>query len=46
VVVEEFSSTRAQERKDVLEVGRGARRSAKCGGIERASPRGEENDAR
>jgi hypothetical protein len=46
VVVEEFSSARAQERKDVLEVRRGARRSAKCRRIERASPRGEEEDAR
>jgi hypothetical protein len=46
VVVEEFASARAQERKDVLEVRRGARRSAKCRRIERASPRGEEEDAR
>ena len=30
----------------MLEVGRGARRSAKGRGIERASPRGEESDAR
>jgi hypothetical protein len=46
VVVEEFPSARAQERKDVLEVRRGARRSAECRWIERASPRGEEEDAR
>ena len=46
VVVEEFPSARAQERKDVLEVRRGARRSAECRRIERASPRGEEDDAR
>jgi hypothetical protein len=46
VVVEEFPSARAQERKDVLEVRRGARCSAKCRGIERASPRGEEDDSR
>ena len=30
----------------MLEVGRGARRSAECRRIERASPRGEEEDAR
>jgi hypothetical protein len=46
VVVEEFPSARAQERKDVLEVRCGARRSAKCRRIERASPQGEEEDAR
>jgi hypothetical protein len=46
VVVEEFPSTRAQERKNVLEVGRGGRGSAKCRRIERASPRCEEEDAR
>ena len=45
VVVEEFPSTRAQEREDVLEVGRGARCSAKCRRIERAASRGEEEDA-
>jgi hypothetical protein len=44
--VEEFPTARAQERKDVLEVGRGARCSAECRGIERASSRGEEEDAR
>ena len=46
VVVEEFPSAWAQEWKDVLEVGRGARRSAKCCRIERSSPCGEEKDAR
>jgi hypothetical protein len=46
VVMEEFPSPRAQDRKDVLEVRRGARRSAKCRWIERAPPRGEEEDAR
>jgi hypothetical protein len=45
VVVEEFPSTRAQEREDVLEVGGGARYSAECRRIERASSRGEEEDA-
>jgi hypothetical protein len=44
VVVEEFSAARAQEGKDVLEVGRGARCGAKCRWIERASPRDEEED--
>jgi hypothetical protein len=33
-------------RKDVLQVGGGAGRSAKCRGIEWASPHGEEDDAR
>jgi hypothetical protein len=42
VVVEEFPSTRAQAREDVLEVGRGARCSAKCRRIERAASCGEE----
>ena len=46
LVVEEFPSTRAQDGEDVLEVGRGARRSAKCCRIERSSPCGEEKDAR
>jgi hypothetical protein len=46
VLVEEFPSTRAQERKDVLEIRRGARCSAKCGRIEQASPQREEEDAR
>ena len=46
VVVEEFPSARAQEGKDVLEVGRGARGSAECRRIERASPSSEEEDAR
>jgi hypothetical protein len=36
---------RAQERKHVLEVRRGARCSAKCRRIERASPRGEQEDS-
>jgi hypothetical protein len=45
VVVEEFPSTRAQEREDVLEVGRGARCSAKCRRVERAASRSEEEDA-
>ena len=46
VVVEEFPSAGAQERKDVLEVRRGARCSTKCRRIERAPPHGEEDDAR
>ena len=46
VVVEEFPSARAQERKDVLEVRHGARCSAQCRRIERASSRGKEQDAR
>ena len=46
MVVEELPSARAKGRKDVLEVRRGARRSAECRRIERASPRGEEEDAR
>jgi hypothetical protein len=45
VLVEEFPSSRAQERKDVLEVRCGARGSAECRRIEGASPRGEESDA-
>jgi hypothetical protein len=45
VVVEEFPSTRAQEREDVLEVGGGARCSAECRGVERAASHGEEEDA-
>jgi hypothetical protein len=45
LVVEEFSSAGAQERKDVLEVRRGTRRSAECGRIERSSPHGEQEDA-
>jgi hypothetical protein len=44
-VVEEFSSARAHEGEDVLEVGRGARGAAERRWIERASPRGEEEDA-
>jgi hypothetical protein len=43
-VVEEFPSTRTQEREDVLEVGRGARHGAKCRRVERAASRGEETD--
>ena len=46
VFVEEFSSAWAQEWKNVLKVGRGTRRSAKCCWIERSSPCGEEKDAR
>ena len=45
LVVEEFPSVGAQERKDVLEVRRGTRRSAKCRRIERSSPHGEQEDA-
>ena len=45
MVVEELPSTRAQEREDVLEVGRGARCSAKCRRVEQAPSRGEEEDA-
>ena len=43
--VEEFPSTRAQEREHVLEVGRGARCSAKRRRIERAASHSEEEDA-
>lgn len=46
VVVEEFPSARAEERKDVLEVRRGARRGAECRRIERASPCGKKEDPR
>jgi hypothetical protein len=46
VVVEEFPAARAQERKDVLEVRRGARCSSECRRIEWASSRGEKEDAR
>lgn len=47
VIVEELpSTTRTQEREDVLEVGRGARCSAKCRRVERAASRSEEEDAR
>ena len=45
VVVEEFPSTRAQEREDVLEVGRGARCSPKCRGVKRAPSGSEEEDS-
>jgi hypothetical protein len=45
-VVEELPSARAQEREHVLEVRGGARRGAKRRRIERASPRGEEQEAR
>jgi hypothetical protein len=44
--VEEFPFARAEERKDVLEVRRRARRGAECRRIERASPRGKKEDAR
>jgi hypothetical protein len=46
VVVEQLPSARAQERKDVLEVRRGAGCGANCRRIEWASPRGKEEDAR
>jgi hypothetical protein len=46
IEVEKFPSARAQEGKDVLEVRRGARRSAKCRRIERSSPRREKENAR
>ena len=45
MIVEEFPSTRAQEREDVLEVGRGARCSAKSRRVERAASCSEEEDA-
>ena len=45
-VVKELPSARAQEWQDVLEVRGGTRHGAKCRRIERASPRGEEEDAR
>ena len=45
MVVEELPSARAEKRKDVLEVRRGARGSAKCGRIEQSSPHGEQEDA-
>ena len=45
-VVKELPSARAQEREDVLEVRSGARRGAKRRRIERASPPGEEQEAR
>lgn len=45
-VVEELPSARAQEGEDVLEIRGGARRGAKRRRIERASPRGEEEEAR
>jgi len=44
-VVKELPSTRTQEGEDVLEIGGGARRRAEGRRIERASPRGEEDDA-
>jgi hypothetical protein len=44
--VEELPPARAQEREDVLEVRGGARRRAKRRRIERASPRGEEQETR
>jgi hypothetical protein len=46
LVVEEFPSPRAEEKKNVLEVRRGARGSAKCRWIERSSPHGKEDGAR
>ena len=44
--VEEFGAARAQEREDVLEVGCGARRGAEGRRIDRATARGEEDEAR
>jgi hypothetical protein len=44
--VEELAAARAQERQDVLEVGCGARRGAERRRIERATARGEEDEAR
>jgi len=44
-IVKELSSARTQEREDVLEVRGGTRHRAKRRRIERASPRGEEDDA-
>ena len=44
--VEEFAAARAQERQDVFEVGCGARRGAERRRIERATARGEEDEAR
>jgi hypothetical protein len=43
--VEERSSARAQEWEDVFEVRGGARCGAKCRWIERASSRGEKEEA-
>ena len=43
--VEDLPSARAQERKNVLEVRGGACRGAKRRRIERASPRGEKEEA-
>jgi len=45
-VVEELAAARAQEREDVLEVRGGARRGTERRRIERAAPRGEEDEAR
>jgi hypothetical protein len=45
-IVKELPSGRTQEGEDVLEVRGGARGGAKRRRIERASPRGEEDDAR
>jgi hypothetical protein len=44
-VVEELPAAQTQEGEDVLEVGGGTRRGAKCRRIEWASPRGEQKDA-
>jgi hypothetical protein len=46
LVVEELPSARAQERKDVLEIGRRARCSAKGRRVEWAASRSEEENAR
>jgi hypothetical protein len=43
--VEELAATRAQERQDVLKVRCGARPGAERCGIERATARGEEDEA-
>lgn len=44
-VVKDLPSTRAQERKDVLEIGSGTRCGANGRRIERASPRSKEDYA-
>ena len=44
--VEELSAARAQERKDVLQIRRGACRGAERRRIQRAAADGEENEAR
>lgn len=44
--VEELPPARAQEREDVLEIRRGARRGAEGRRVERTAARGEEQEAR